>query len=300
VEELERQHAWKQVKKSMDVGFKRNKIVRWSIGIAASLVLIAALGSLLFHPGKVAVLEPAVYTAAETNLKVKLGQASEIDLHPGSELTVINQSHIRLKGSALFYIAHDTLHPLIVETGSLIVNDIGTVFTITTSSDTVVVKVAEGKVTVSANHESVVEVIAGEKAIYLPSTKKLEVIRQQKGTAKIAPPKNAAPEIPKAGNTPAKIPADTIKGRTDRGIVIFECSKCAEKGQLQLLYGSETESEKRNFMFNNFPAPDVLRHTESLRPGEYKWFYNDGRRNKDSGTITVTGGREQVIRLLQH
>lgn len=283
--------AKRKVKRSLHVisTIKRKRKIQWRTGIAASLVLLVITAVLLYRSP---VTDMPVYAAGSSARKIDLG-SSEVLLSAGSSLTVTGQGSLQLKGSASFSVRHDTLHPLIVKTGALFVKDVGTRFTIVSvpNEEMITVEVQEGEVSLYDNHGNTENIYAGEKAIYIAATKKIEILGRNKNLPRPAKPLSKTDEIEK---TPITVPADTAKGT-----VLFDCSKCAARGQLQFIYSNTKDTVKSDFSFFKTWSPTVNRHIEVLKAGEYKWFYSDAQGNKTDGRLTVIGNKEQIIRLLE-
>ena len=217
---------------------------------------------------------------------------------------VKNQHSIRLRGSASFSIVHDTKRSLAIETGNLVIKDIGTRFIVTTSNnnDTILVRVTEGLVSIQEKDGNRVEISAGNEARYISSTHELKSQQQnapdKKNTSgKVALEQNRSAVI--EGKPEQFSPTNQHTGRI--GNVGFECNNCADSAQLEFLTGSQRRGIKTNFKFVQNPAGSKFRYRYSMHllPGLYKWLYNDRRGNKDSGQVAIESDKEQLIRLLR-
>lgn len=300
------QTAWKEIKKSL--GFtgriQRANFLKWTAGIAASLIVITV--AVVIFNGNKQIIDPGyqLYTAGTTEKKILLDSASEVVLFPGAQLIVKNRHTIRLKGSASFSIVHDPMRTLAIETGNLVIKDIGTRFSVTTSgnNDTILVSVTEGEVSIHEKDGTPVEIHAGEEARYISSTGDLETRRQNAPAKKDTSGRVALNQKGVAateGKPEQSSFADQHTGRT--GNIVLGCNSCAESGQLELLTGSQRKGIKTDFTFSENPAGSTFRFRYSMHllPGEYKWLYRDGHGNKDSGRVIIESGKEQLIRLLR-
>lgn len=112
------------------------------------------------------------------------GFAQSVQLNDGSEVEVAAKSKISksegfgitnrkvtLEGTATFEVVHDEKLPFLVETGTLFIEDIGTIFTVINepTSDTIYVIVNEGIVRLYDENGGELIVKAGEKAWYVKS-----------------------------------------------------------------------------------------------------------------------------------
>lgn len=298
-ENKEKNKIWNNISNNLNniTGRSRVKKIRTQIAVAASVILVITISAIIYRSGSVEKKE-SIYTAGITGKKIRLKDASEIMLSPGARLIVADEKEgrarkIKLEGSAFFSVQHGSLHPLVVETGSLYVKDIGTRFFIIsgTEADTIIVKVEEGRVSVYDDHGSRALISAGEKISYVQSLKKLETFLLQKPL----PYTDLQVLKNKKGEKPEN--AYSAVADTGMGTVVFECTMCAGKGQLQFIHENVPDTLKINFMFSNTSTPGLRRHRTELRAGTYRWSYNDGIPNRTSGKLTVIGGKEQTIRL---
>ncbi|MDX2361476.1 MAG: FecR domain-containing protein [Crocinitomicaceae bacterium] len=154
-------------------------------GIAAVAVVAFLIGSFwgnsgidnpivgVNEDGDSLIVQPTVLTAQNDVASFTLIDNSKVDLQPGSELKIMsgfNESgrNLELTGSGTFEVIHDEEQPFTISVEGLQVVDIGTVFDITTSKDTVKIVVKEGAVELWLNDE-VLDVAAGDSAFYLIS-----------------------------------------------------------------------------------------------------------------------------------
>ncbi|GET25631.1 FecR family protein [Prolixibacter sp. NT017] len=166
----------------------RRQQARWSISIAASIILIVGLGVWLYHPGP----KPEVFTV-ETNSKMdslKLPDGSVIFLSPHTTIAYNNRFNVKkrkvkmLKGNAFFRVVHNVKKPFEIISGNLKTTDLGTSFNIHMGRNSCQVTVHTGKVNVSTGKSSV-NLIAMQEACYSADGEKLIV--KNVGAADISP-----------------------------------------------------------------------------------------------------------------
>lgn len=155
------------------------------LGIAAVGIIAFLIGSLWGSGGTVDPIigenpdgdtlniQPTVLTAHNDVASFILVDKSKVDLQPGSELKILSGfnedgRNLELTGSGTFQVIHDEAQPFVIDVQGLKVVDIGTVFDISTSGDTVRVIVREGAVELRLNDE-VLDVAAGDSAFYVIS-----------------------------------------------------------------------------------------------------------------------------------
>jgi len=137
----------------------------WKIAIAATFVIGAALGGILFWQQI-----PADYkTAFNVRRTVVLADGSQIMLDSSTELRVRDGVHVRdlelVRGQARFKIVHDPARQLYVHAGQEKIIDIGTDFNIDRPGQAVVVTLIEGRVAVADEQTNAapMELRAGEQ-----------------------------------------------------------------------------------------------------------------------------------------
>jgi len=141
---------------------------RW-VGGGAIAAALALAGGLELRPPTP---QPyAVATAAGERRTVELGQGTRIALNGGTRLMLdrADTRHVRLEsGQALFVVAHDAAHPFEVTVGNARVVDVGTIFEITRSGNSLDVAVSEGEVVVDPTGAAV-RLTAGQ-AMHRPAS----------------------------------------------------------------------------------------------------------------------------------
>lgn len=186
---VDSEQAWNQVINEMNPHPKKG-IIRhlfW-YGVAASILVI--LSFLFFSkPGDTSVKPqivkedqsdsiPTVFIASNEIRSITLEDQSTIELTPGGKITLnkdFNESnrHLTLEGSGKFQVIHDASKPFIVHVKELEIIDIGTIFRVNSSADTIHVAVDEGEVELKINNQ-VVAIEAGDSAYYVISQKIIE------------------------------------------------------------------------------------------------------------------------------
>lgn len=141
---------------------------RWYLAVAASLLMLIAVTAVLWHRIDNSILNQTL-TQRE---KVILNDGSLVWLQPGSEISYTENPSTgvrlaRLKGSALFEVAKDPSRPFIIRRDQVEVEVLGTSFSLSGSTDSVVVNVLTGKVHVRSNVDTLgLTLVANEKVTY--------------------------------------------------------------------------------------------------------------------------------------
>lgn len=120
----------------------------WYAGIAAGLVLIAVGTLPLLH----LLSATGVHTQAGERREITLSDGSVVRLSPRTDLNIRLEAHVRsvaiVRGEAIFHVAKDRDRPFVVDAAGTRVQAVGTVFSVASNADTVVVTVTEGRVKV--------------------------------------------------------------------------------------------------------------------------------------------------------
>lgn len=108
---------------------------------------------------------------AKTDTSLTLTDQTKIYLKAGSKLEISSNYNkqnrsLSLKGSAEFHVIHDEKKPFVVAVEKLKIVDLGTVFRVVSSRDTVKIVVDEGKVELRLNNQ-VLSMAAGDSAFYV-------------------------------------------------------------------------------------------------------------------------------------
>ncbi|TXC71927.1 DUF4880 domain-containing protein [Sphingomonas ginsenosidivorax] len=124
---------------------------RWRIAAGATGILAAAAvaGVLLPWDDQATAAMRIVETPAGVRRTVTLADGSRIDLNGGTRLA-IDEGRSRLvsleHGEAVFRVTHDPAHPFVVRSGTMRLEDVGTVFNVARVGSHLGVQVAEGAV----------------------------------------------------------------------------------------------------------------------------------------------------------
>jgi transmembrane sensor len=155
--------------------------------IAATLVIVLGLGSLIAFFVKDKNTNAVTYTATQTSNTIKLQDGTAVTIAPHSSLSAdkeFGKSNriVQLKGSAYFSVVHKEDLPLIIDAGNIFIKDIGTKFNVLSSinNDTIHVRVDEGIVQLFDSLGTELTLKASEAAFYIKSTKQLHAISKSK------------------------------------------------------------------------------------------------------------------------
>lgn len=176
--------AWKNVERRMPVDAPKRRN-RYLLYAAAAVFLIVVLVKGFINDDRL----PIEYQAKEADLdsnrvntlivasnavqSFTLKDQSIVELQAGSQLTLDQHFNkgkrlVELSGSGKFTVIHDEKNPFILKVRGLEVFDIGTVFRIKNTDDTVKVSVDEGEVELRLNGK-IIAVTAGDSAFYVVS-----------------------------------------------------------------------------------------------------------------------------------
>lgn len=185
---IDKKLAWNKIKDAIE---PENKVKPWvSIywRIAASITLIIGIGAFILFQGKDNTPQLISYNTVDAEKNISLADSTFITVLPHSELSYNNDfgktnRKVFLKGSAYFSVTHKDSLPFIIDAGGLFIQDIGTKFNVTQSTDTIIVKVDEGVVLLFDTKGSEITVTADEKAIYIKSEKRIQKILEKNPNA---------------------------------------------------------------------------------------------------------------------
>ncbi|MCQ6957317.1 FecR family protein [Mucilaginibacter aquariorum] len=138
---------------------RKINISRWSLGIAASLLLVLSAGYLFWKSTLAPVNDGpllSLVTTAGQQKKITLSDGTDVTLNCGSTLQYTAaftgaKREVYLNGEAFFNVKHDTKRPFLVHTGRLHVQVLGTSFNVNAyrTDKQAAVSVASGKVGVN-------------------------------------------------------------------------------------------------------------------------------------------------------
>ncbi|MCR9173938.1 MAG: FecR domain-containing protein [bacterium] len=185
LQQVDTDRAWMKVSGEIS---QKTRIVslkdwrHWAMAAAAILVIALIIPTLMDDGGTTKMDEqPIAEKEEESNIlyakngvkSFNLEDNSTVELAEGSSLELSKDfksgdRRSKLKGSGRFTVVHDEAHPFVIDVEGLEVYDIGTVFDITTTKDTVKVVVMEGAVELRKNGQ-VLAMEEGDSAFYLIS-----------------------------------------------------------------------------------------------------------------------------------
>ncbi len=171
-------------------------------GVVATAALAVIAARIASHPA------PVVVSAIETPAPVApvIAETRKTTATPLSNETKLegeDRAYVLHGGSARFVVAHDTQHPFTVRAGDVLVEDVGTVFTVAfTGDDRLDVSVTEGSVRVS--HDGIASSLgAGEHleiAAHAPTVTKAPERARPIARDEVAPLLRAADDARAAGH----------------------------------------------------------------------------------------------------
>lgn len=183
--EMKNEHqAWEKMVSHLQNVTPKKQNWYWLYAAAAVLLLAVLYKGIINFQGnpktqqahqnsKDTTINETVIVASNAVQSFKLKDQSIVELQPGSKLILdklFNQKKrlLELKGSGKFTVIHNELNPFILKVRGLEVFDIGTVFNVKNSGDTVKVSVDEGEVELRLNGK-IISVTAGDSAFYVVS-----------------------------------------------------------------------------------------------------------------------------------
>ncbi|NJM94670.1 MAG: FecR domain-containing protein [Cytophagales bacterium] len=127
-------------------------MVGWSLRIAASLLLVAAVAALLVNRLGGNARQEEVY--ADNNISIYLPDSSYVILNKGGRITYDgfgNNRDVHLAGEALFIVRKDTNRPFRVITNTIVATALGTSFNVKSDGEdgSASVSLLSGKVEVT-------------------------------------------------------------------------------------------------------------------------------------------------------
>jgi ferric-dicitrate binding protein FerR (iron transport regulator) len=183
-EEKNENQAWEKVESQLQDATPKKRNWNWLYAAAAVILLAVIYKGIINFQGnpktqqaqqnsKDTTINETVIVASNAVQSFKLKDQSVVELQPGSKLILDKQFNqkkrlLELKGSGKFTVIHNELNPFILKVRGMEVFDIGTVFNVKNSGDTVKVSVDEGEVEVRLNGK-VISVTAGDSAFYVVS-----------------------------------------------------------------------------------------------------------------------------------
>jgi len=168
--------AWNKVKTKLhrgkEISFADKRYSGFSWRIAAGIVFILGLGYIVYQWNK-PVIETFVATAETTIVQDSLPDGSIAVLNKKSKLSYEYNSkekvrRVKLTGEAYFSIKHEVEKSFVIETGEILIRDIGTEFNVSAypNKDTVEIIVTQGEVQFYTLKDAGLVLKAGEKGMY--------------------------------------------------------------------------------------------------------------------------------------
>lgn len=131
---------------------------RWMLGVVGGLAAAGIVGVMLPLENPSSTAARIIETPAGVRRSVTLADGSRIDLNGGTRLA-IDDSASRLvtleRGEAIFRVTHDAAHPFVVQSGTMRLQDVGTVFNVARVGAHLGVQVAEGAVMFQPERERI-------------------------------------------------------------------------------------------------------------------------------------------------
>lgn len=180
---INKEQAWAIIEND---AIKKSKVIQLrphskiAIGIAASVLII--LSSYFIIQKNFLSNQNNLITVAAVDAKkeINLTDQTNIQIAKGSSI-IYDQNYgksnrnVKLLGNAYFTVKHNDTLPFIVNLGHVFVKDLGTKFNITLSADTdsIHIRVDEGVVLLFDSASKSIEIKAGERAIYIKSSRQI-------------------------------------------------------------------------------------------------------------------------------
>lgn len=131
---------------------------RWAVGAVGGLAAAGIVAVMLPQENPSSIAARIIETPAGVRRSVTLADGSRIDLNGGTRLAVDDRA-ARLvtleRGEAIFRVTHDPAHPFVVQSGTIRLQDVGTVFNVARVGTHLGVQVAEGAVMFQPERERI-------------------------------------------------------------------------------------------------------------------------------------------------
>lgn len=131
---------------------------RWVVGAVGGLAAAGIVAVMLPQENPSSIATRIIETPAGVRRSVTLADGSRIDLNGGTRLAVDDRA-ARLvtleRGEAIFRVTHDPAHPFVVQSGTIRLQDVGTVFNVARVGTHLGVQVAEGAVMFQPERERI-------------------------------------------------------------------------------------------------------------------------------------------------
>ncbi|MFM7022284.1 MAG: FecR family protein [Flavobacteriales bacterium] len=178
--------AWKKMesriqdKKVHALSWYQNKVF---IRVAAAVILLLCIGSALILLEDKPAENRMVVSAGKETKKQVLPDGSSVVLNENSEISfLVNEDNVRevaLKGEAYFDVKHSEEQPFLIKIGDVLIEDIGTSFSVKALPDSKLVEVVmeSGEVHFYNAVNEGVRLKKGDKAIYNADQKSFSVLK---------------------------------------------------------------------------------------------------------------------------
>lgn len=172
--------AWQKVQKEISENKKASGVVTVPkinsslpiLRIAAAIVILAGLSFAAYKILSPEKLNPVMIVSGGETKAIKLPDSTSIFMNRDSRLIYsysAKQRKVELTGEAFFEPSEDPARQFEVKAGGLLIQDIGTAFNVNApeGSDSVIVFVETGEVILTSSSDKYVNLVKGEKAVYL-------------------------------------------------------------------------------------------------------------------------------------
>lgn len=136
----------------------RRPLYKMALAAGLAFAMLGAAGVTLFQQRSSESTRYAIETDRSAPRSIRLEDGSRIEINRDSRL-ILDRSDPRFaiveRGQATFHVRHDPRAPFRVESGSMVLQDIGTVFDVIRQGDRLDVAVAEGRVLFQPEREAI-------------------------------------------------------------------------------------------------------------------------------------------------
>jgi transmembrane sensor len=163
--------AWQKVHQQMILANshkQQSSALVWKIAASVALILVAGYFVFTMFGSNSTSGNFALHTTTKTITKI-LNDGSKLRLEPNSTLKSLGKNReYELTGTARFTVTHNEEEPFIIHTRNLLIEDVGTVFTVNAekSIDSTVVTVSSGSVKLYTGNQQGILLNKGETGIY--------------------------------------------------------------------------------------------------------------------------------------
>lgn len=199
---------------------RRRRFIKLLGGVAAACLLVLIVSYLSFRSGKSYMsrefAQIRIEAPAGSNVKTVLPDGTVVTLNSCSYITYsqgfgLKDRNVRLHGEGYFDVRKNTGLPFVIETGSLLVEDLGTKFNISdyADEDKAVLQLDEGKVSMQGR--------SGDRRKYYLEPNQTAVFDKSSGTMTVASSVKSASHLWAAGKIVFDgAPLATVKNKLER------------------------------------------------------------------------------------